>query len=93
MESSRKRKQGLSDPTRGAQVCSNSQVAVAYRELASAHGLPGGFTNRMLMEPAQAVVGIGDLDMRPGRENQSDYQVVCSSGWCDQLNAPVHEAK
>lgn len=65
-----RRKQGLSDPTRAAQVGSNSQAAVAYRELASAYGLPGGFTNRMLMERAQAGVGIGDLDMRPGHENQ-----------------------
>ena len=49
-----RRKQGLSDPTRAAQVGSNSQLGIAYRELASAYGLPGGFTDRMLMERAQA---------------------------------------
>ena len=54
-----RRKQGLSDPTRAAQVGSNSQLGIAYRELASAYGLPGGFTDRMLMERAQAGLGMG----------------------------------
>ena len=68
---SAREKDGLSDPTRIAEVAADSQIGVAYRELASAYGLPGGFTDKMLMERAQAGLGIGGKDPRKGRTKQN----------------------